>query len=57
MGVGESTDCVGVGESTDCVGVGESTDCVRTECVAIAKIEMSGRFNHAGVERHKNTHT
>jgi len=27
------------------------------ECVAIAKIEMSGRCNHAGVERHRNTHT
>jgi len=25
------------------------------ECVAIAKIEMPGRCNHAGVERHTNT--
>jgi hypothetical protein len=31
--------------------------CVKTECVAIAKIEMSGIFNQAGVERFKNTHT
>jgi hypothetical protein len=27
------------------------------ESVAIAKIEMSGRCNHAGVERHSNIHT
>jgi hypothetical protein len=27
------------------------------ECVEIAKIEMSGRCNHVGVETHKNTHT
>jgi hypothetical protein len=27
------------------------------ENVAIAKIEMSGRRNHAGAERHRNIHT
>ena len=26
--------------------------CVRTKCVEIAKIEMSGRCQHAGVETH-----
>jgi hypothetical protein len=31
--------------------------CVRTECVAIAKIEMSGRYNHVEVETHTQTHT
>ena len=30
---------------------------MRTEYVEIAKIKMSGRCNHAGVETHKNTHT
>jgi hypothetical protein len=30
--------------------------CVGMECVAIAKIEMSRRCNHVGIETNTNTH-
>ena len=29
---------------------------MRTECVRIGKKEMSGLFNHTGVETHTHTH-
>jgi hypothetical protein len=35
----------------------ERAQMCETECVAIAKMEMSGRCNHAGLEIHTNPHT